>query len=226
MRIRTTVLAACAAVLLVPAAAQAATLSMEGGTLVYRADPGQGSNLLLASNEGSDGTEYLTFHDSAIDDSQISIQTNVCHMDEWIGAVCERNPNRPIRIEGSNDRARLSIFDSESVPDSIPVTINGNGGDDLIKDAFDGHAGRTFNGGAGDDELDGYSGNDTLDGGDGNDTVDGGEDNDVVRGGAGDDQVYGDHYEDPGSDVIDGGPGNDIVEDWDQPEKLDRQPQI
>src|SRR3954447_15223041 len=40
MRFTTPLLATLAAVLLVPAAAQAGTLSFEGDTLVYRADPG------------------------------------------------------------------------------------------------------------------------------------------------------------------------------------------
>ena len=73
------------------------------------------------------------------------------------------------------------------MPDSIPVTINGHGGDDRIEDAYDSAAGRALNGGAGNDEIDAYAGDDTLDGGDGNDKLDGGEGNDRVLGGAGDD---------------------------------------
>jgi hypothetical protein len=40
MRLTSPLLATLAAVLLVPAAAQAGTVSYEGDTLVYRADPG------------------------------------------------------------------------------------------------------------------------------------------------------------------------------------------
>jgi hypothetical protein len=42
MRIKTTLVAACAAALLVPAASQAATLGMEGDTLVYRGEGSEG----------------------------------------------------------------------------------------------------------------------------------------------------------------------------------------
>ena len=112
------------------------------------------------------------------------------------------------------------------MPDSVPVTINGNGGDDTIKDAYDSATGRTLSGGAGNDEIDGYAGNDTLDGGDGNDTLDGGENNDRVLGGDGDDEIHGDGYKNPGADVIDGGPGNDLVSEWTIPENLDRQPAV
>ena len=48
------------------------------------------------------------------------------------GIICERDLNRPIRIEGSDAKDDLSIYSSSAVPDSIPVTINGNGGDDRI----------------------------------------------------------------------------------------------
>ena len=112
------------------------------------------------------------------------------------------------------------------MPDSIPVTINGNGGDDQIKDAYDGQAGRTFTGGAGNDELIGCEGDDTLDGGDGNDTLDGGSGNDRVLGGNGNDAVDGDGYDEPSSDVIDGGAGYDYFEGWTIPSDLQRQPAV
>jgi hypothetical protein len=230
MRIRTTVLGACAAVLLIPAAAQAATLSTDGsGTLVYKVGDNEPMSLILSSYEDWEtGTEYLSFGDSAIDHKNVSIQTALCKDHPNGGIICDRDPNRAIRIEGSNQRDYVSVFSTQDVPDSIPITINGRGGDDTLKDAygFNSHGGRTINGGDGNDELEGYQGNDTLDGGEGNDVVDGGAGSDVVRGGGGDDEVHGDYYEEPGSDVIDGGAGNDIVEDWDDPEKLDRQPQI
>jgi hypothetical protein len=227
MRIRTTVLAACAAALLVPAASQAATLSMDSsGTLVYQAGANEASSLLIGTYEDwQTGETSLQFNDSAIDHDHVSIQTSVCKDDPTGGVICDMDPNRPIRFEGSNLRDRFSVFGGNDVPDSIPMTVNGNGGDDELKDSFS-EASRTFNGGPGNDTIDAYFGNDTADGGDGNDVVDGGGGNDVVRGGNGDDEMYGDHYEDPGADVIDGGPGTDVIEDWDDPEKLDRQPQI
>ena len=224
MRLRTALLAALTGALLVPAASQAATLGMEGDTLVYRGQGSEGNSLLLSSYDDWDtGKTFLRFGESGAD---VQITTDLCEDHEFGGIICERDLNRPIRIEGSDARDDISIFDVDSVPDSIPVTINGNGGDDKLEDAYDAGAGRALSGGAGNDEIYGYAGSDTVDGGDGNDTLDGGEGNDAVRGGAGDDQVDGDGYKDPGTDVIDGGPGYDYVDSWTKPEDLQRQPTV
>jgi len=225
MRLKTALLAACAAALIVPAASQAATLGMEGDTLVYRGEGAEGLNLLLSSYEDWDTDEtYLQFSDYGAD--RVLITTSLCENHEYGGIICKRDPNRPIRVEGSEARDDISIFSSSAVPDSIPVTINGHGGNDSIDDAYDSSTGRTFTGGAGEDEINGFAGNDSLDGGDGNDKLDGGEGNDGVQGGAGDDQVDGDGYKTPGSDVIDGGPGYDYVDEWTIPDQLDRQPAV
>ena len=200
---------------------------MEGDTLVYRADPGQRTSLLLTSYDDWDtGKKFLSFYDSAIEEEQVSIQTDLCQNHQYGGIICNLDPNRPIRVEGSNVRDDISIFSSDDVPDSVPVTINGNGGDDTIKDAYDSATGRALSGGAGNDEIDGYAGNDALDGGDGNDILDGGENDDRVLGGNGDDEIHGDGYKNPGADVMDGGPGNDLVSEWTIPENLDRQPAV
>jgi hypothetical protein len=108
----------------------------------------------------------------------------------------------------------------------MPVTINGNGGNDKLKDAWSAATGRTLNGGAGNDEIWGYDGNDTLDGGDGNDNIDGGSGDDRVLGGAGDDEVDGDGYDEMGTDYVDGGPGYDYVDGWEDPELLDKNPSV
>jgi Ca2+-binding RTX toxin-like protein len=76
-------------------------------------------------------------------------------------------------------------------------------------------AGRTLDGGDGNDVMFGSAGNDTMRGGGGNDEVDGEDGNDNVSGGDGDDTLFGDHFKAPGTDVIDGGPGFDKVDDWD-----------
>ena len=225
MRIKTTLLAACAAALIAPAASQAATLGMEGDTLVYRGEGAEGISLLLSSYDDYDtGKTFLRFSDSGAD--RIQINTGVCQDHQYGGIICERDLNRPIRIEGSSAKDDISIYSTEAVPDSIPVSINGNDGDDRIKDAYDSSAGRVLTGGGGNDEIDGYAGNDTLDGGDGNDKLDGGEGNDRVLGGNGDDAVDGDGYKDPGSDVVDGGAGYDYFGGWTKPEDLQRQPTV
>jgi beta-lactam-binding protein with PASTA domain len=64
-----------------------------------------------------------------------------------------------------------------------------------------------FNGGAGDDRMQGDVGDDTLFGNAGNDRMSGGEGNDTLIGGDGDDIMFGG----PGDDVLKGGPGNDAI---------------
>jgi Ca2+-binding RTX toxin-like protein len=225
MRIKTTLLAACAAALIAPAASQAATLGMEGDTLVYRGEGAEGISLLLSSYDDWDtGKTFLRFGESGAD--RVQINTDICQNHQYGGIICERDLNRPIRIEGSTAKDDISIYSSEAVPDSIPVSINGNDGDDRIRDAYDSSARRVLTGGGGNDEIHGYDCNDTLDGGDGNDKLDGGEGNDKVLGGNGDDAVDGDGYKDPGSDVIDGGAGYDYFEGWTKPEDLQRQPTV
>jgi len=64
-----------------------------------------------------------------------------------------------------------------------------------------------FNGGPGDDRLQGDVGDDTLYGNGGNDRLSGGEGNDELIGGDGDDILFGG----PGDDILKGGPGNDAI---------------
>ncbi|MDX6702009.1 MAG: hypothetical protein QOF26_2235 [Baekduia sp.] len=205
--------AATAACALVPAAANAATLQMEGGTLTYRGEGSEGLSLLVSTLEDG-STTYQSFSDSGAD--RISFDQSICHNPSYSTTVvlCVQNATRPLHIVGSEARDTISIFDAESVPATEPVTIDGQGGDDKIQDAYNIEAGRTLNGGAGNDDIDGYGGDDVIDGGDGNDIVDGGAGNDTVRGGAGDDTMWGDHYKDPGADVLDGGPGTDTIDEW------------
>jgi Ca2+-binding RTX toxin-like protein len=224
MRVRTTLLAATAAVLLVPAVSQAATLKMDGGTLVYDGRGGSGNDLLLSTyTDYNTGVTYLSMGDS---EAPATISTNVCRKVTGIGSVCDLDTNRPFRYEGSESKDYISITSAYDVPDSIPMTFNGNGGNDTLKDAYNGTAGRVLNGGGGNDEVLGYAGNDVMDGGDGNDVMDGGEGDDQVRAGAGNDELDGDGYQEPGSDLVDGGPGYDYVDGWNIPSDLDQQPPV
>src|SRR5215211_2188848 len=100
MRIKTTLLAACAAALIAPAASQAATLGMDADTLVYKGEGSDGISLLLSSyEEFNTGTEYLRFSESGAD--RVLITAGICEDDPVGGVICELDPNRPIRIEGS-----------------------------------------------------------------------------------------------------------------------------
>lgn len=225
MRIRTILLAACAAALIAPAASQAASLGMDGNTLVYNGAGGQGLWMSVSTSEDWDtGVKSLHFSDSG---APVSINTGLCHDNQFGGIDCDLNANRPLRVEGSSARDQLQISQgSDRIPDSMPVTINGNGGNDKLEDAWGAETGRTLNGGPGNDEILGYEGNDTLDGGDGSDNLDGGSGDDRVFGGAGDDEVDGDGFDEVGSDYVDGGPGYDYVDGWEDPEELDKNPAI
>lgn len=211
-------LAAVAAVALAPATAAAATTSFDGDTLVYAPDNGDAVSVLLTSRAGDDDVKYLSFSDSAR--TSFTDRTGgYCFVpqSDTSALLCRLEPRRPIRIEGSDNRDSISIFSSSDVPNTIPITLKGNGGDDTLKDAYDANAGRVFDGGAGADKIEAYGGNDVLLGGDGNDDLDGGEGNDELRGGSGDDKLAGDGYAAPGSDIMDGGDGVDMVDEWNDP---------
>ncbi len=222
-RMLTAAVVAAAALLLPATLAQAATISLENGTIVYRGQAAEGNDLLVSTFQPwDDPNTYLSFNDSA---TQTIVAGAPCFMTEGFDpmALCPLDPNQPLRIEGSAGNDRLSIFNND-VPDAKPIQIHGNAGNDEIEDVFTSTAGRVLTGGPGNDTVLGYGGNDSIDGGDGNDTVDGGVGDDQVRGGAGDDELWGDHYKDPGADLLDGGPGTDYTEEWGIPSDLTQQP--
>jgi hypothetical protein len=210
-----------ATALLAPAAAQAATVSLENGSIVYRGEGAEGLDLLITKYQPwGDPNHYLALGDDGAD-RQAVLAGAPCFMDTNYGAVlCPLD--RPLVVYGSEGNDSLSVYDDDT--DAVPMTIHGNGGNDEITDAFGGGAGRTLTGGPGNDVVIGYHGNDTIDGGDGNDEVDGHDGNDQVRGGAGDDVMWGDHYYGPGADLLDGGPGTDTTEEWGIPSDLTNQP--
>jgi Ca2+-binding RTX toxin-like protein len=94
----------------------------------------------------------------------------------------------------------VNIFSQE--PDLDQLTLNGQGGDDIINAAGirADSIGLTINGG---------DGNDTLTGSDGNDTIVGGRGNDTALMGAGDDTFVWNPGD--GSDIVDGQDGNDTL---------------
>jgi hypothetical protein len=81
---------------------------------------------------------------------------------------------------------------------SIPVTMRGGPGDDLL---LGGSGPDKLLGGAGRDRLVGWRGADVLYGGDGVDTLIGGPGSDVLNGG-------------PGNDTLNGGPGADALRQY------------
>lgn len=119
------------------------------------------------------------------------------------GAVCshpEGNPNELVcaapmiagfEVNSGAGDDRVSVAANVS----IPVTMRGGAGDDVLL------------GGSGPDRLIGGEGNDRLDGGRGNDLLFGGDGNDVLIAGPGHDVLHGGY----GEDKLVEGPGADSV---------------
>jgi len=208
------VVVACA---LVPAAADAATIGMENGSLTYRGEGSEGIFMTLSTTD-ADGAKWLVLGTSGAD--SVTYDHAYCHEDQYLlnAVLCPFDPSVPVQMIGSDgvDTMAMTGFTGD-IPTSYRISMDGRGGDDTLKDTTD-DAGRTLSGGAGNDKIEGYGGDDTLDGGDGNDEVNGNAGNDVVRGGAGDDVVNGDNFKAAGNDVIDGGPGFDQIDDWSIPD--------
>jgi Ca2+-binding RTX toxin-like protein len=212
---------AAATALLAPAVSQAATVSLDSGTIVYRGGDGEGLGLFVSTFQPwGDENTYLLLDD----DVAQTIASGPCFKSEGYdpSVLCPLDASLPLRVEGGGGNDSITI--GSSIPDAKPIAVDGNAGNDEIEDVYLSNAGRSLTGGPGNDAILGYGGNDSIDGGDGNDIVDGGVGDDQVRGGAGDDEMWGDHYKEPGADLLDGGPGTDTTEEWGIPSDLTSQP--
>ena len=225
MRVRTALLAATAAALLVPAASQAATLGMEGNTLVYRGEGSEGNSLLLTDySDWETGTTFLSFYDSGTD--HVQINTSLCQDHEYGGIICERDLNRPIRIEGSERQGQPVDLRQRQRAGLDPDHDQRQRRRRPHPGRLRRQRGRTLNGGAGIDEIDGYAGNDAH-------RRRRRQRQPRRRRGQrrrarrrGRRQVDGDGYKTPGADLVDGGPGYDYVDGWGDPQQLQRQPTV
>jgi Ca2+-binding RTX toxin-like protein len=195
-------LAACAAALLTPGTAMAATVTRAtGGTLVYTADPGRANSV----NVQSDDSREITFY-TAGGDPIGAIAAGCTRSDIYPDEVVTCAPGSAVRVELGDGDDRGVI--SEAV--SVPVVVAGGTGNDVLDDGL---RSNSLDGGAGDDRLNGGAGDDRLLGGDGNDDLQGKAGRDHLDGGAGDDLLHPDGHEDASADVIDGGPGHDTIDD-------------
>jgi hypothetical protein len=194
--------AACA-----PAAAQAATVSYEAETLVYRAAPGETNS--TGPSEGIFDASRLRISDSV----PISLQSDRCTpYDGWV--ECEMPAKVVYDLGDGDDRVSFSFS-----PPGLAAEVYGGDGKDLLEGYVisGGPLAQLLDGGPGNDKIDGDDGDDVVRGGAGDDEVEGGAGNDTVEGGEGNDTLYPDGFEDPATDVVDGGPGFDVVSDYDQP---------
>jgi Ca2+-binding RTX toxin-like protein len=208
LRCKTALLAAASATLLASGTAHAATVSSDGGTLVYTAAPGEFNALTL----DVDSQGRLEIGDNV----SVTINGADCFNDAPSGFT---KCTMPARVRADlGDLDDFSYFGS-SWTTGVAVEIDGGAGKDELK----GYAGngapvaQVLDGGPGNDILNGAEGNDTLRGGDGDDELIGGAGDDQLDGGAGSDLLEPDQFADPGNDVVDGGPGVDKVVDWFDP---------
>jgi hypothetical protein len=184
-------LAAAAATILVPAAAQASVASKSGNTVTVAAGAGEANNMEVRVGMGGvsvtdaagvtagPGCEPYTFDPSRID--------------------CPGGtPDVVVTLADGNDQLRF-------YPDGVgfvgSVNVDAGSGDDGLTLSA---ARETANGGDGNDRIEAQSGDDNLSGGAGDDVVNGGSDSDTIDGGSGRDRLEGD---------CTGcfGPGNDTI---------------
>jgi hypothetical protein len=206
MKLTFPLLAATVAAILVPTAAQAATLSYEGDTLVYRADPGARDSPMLSSSP--DGTKLGVMEDG------LSLPSGCEQPDENFGQVYCVMPAR-VRLE-LGDGDDWNSFSSD-YPRTLPVAVYGGDGKDQLQ-TYNADV-VTLDGGPGADILKGWDSNDTLLGGPGDDEINGSGGSDHIEGGDGNDSISPDTYHDPAPDYVDGGGGFDKVDDWSIPDK-------
>lgn len=202
MTLKTTLSLAAAVTLLLPGAASASTVTRDGGALVYTAAAGATNNVDVQQDDAG----ALTFYTGG-GDPMTAIPDGCAHSEIWPGDVVTCVPGATaVRVELGDGDDRGVVSDAVSVP----VSIAGGAGSDLLED---GPRANTLDGGAGDDKLNGGAGDDVLLGGEGNDDLQGFSGRDRLDGGGGDDLLHPDGYEQANADVVDGGPGLDSIED-------------
>ncbi|HEY8582423.1 MAG TPA: calcium-binding protein [Capillimicrobium sp.] len=201
--------AALAALALVPAAADASTVTREGDTYVFAAD--RAAEIQVTGYDYVD--DRIVFFSSG---EPVTAFPDGCGRESWDDPDTVRCPQgfARVRVEGGAGDDDITVSD-EAIGD-FTATVNGNGGNDTIRGRDHGATERDrYTGGDGDDTLTGGSAPEVLEGGAGLDTLHGNEGADEVRGGEGDDELTGDSYSRAYADVVDGGPGTDSsTSDW------------
>ena len=151
------------------------------------------------SFQGDDGTTYET---SFTDWTWISVSTEIFFRSASRGINSVDfdflSPTQKYLAPASNLYLGGDGVDFVTLPDQILIPGTGLTWDPL----------KTFEGGRGDDAIDGGSLNDTIDGGEGDDRLDGGRGVNTLLGGNGNDVIRGDQGT---FDFVDGGNGIDTI---------------
>ncbi|MEX2197108.1 MAG: hypothetical protein WD844_17690 [Thermoleophilaceae bacterium] len=169
-----------AALLALPSAAHAATVSRTGSVLTFVAHAGERNNVNVEA--ASPQTLIITDPGRPVVIAAGSDCTELDPASPGSGAQCAAPPGTVLALALGDADDRYLAEDGVTLPE----TIAGQDGDDRI---VAGAGAGGLSGGAGDDTLDGGDGNDTLRGDDGADLLRGGSSADDLDGGPGDDRV-------------------------------------
>jgi Ca2+-binding RTX toxin-like protein len=166
------------------------TVSLDAGTLLFEADNNSTDNVEIRAT-GDSTLEIVVGNGDTIDlgagtDSGFERSDGDTVLTVTLGAG-EADVSRIEVLTGN----RADTVVVESVPQSLPVLVDGGGGTDSLSaaslvssiDLVGGEGNDTLIGGQGDDNLNGGGGRDVLVGGPGSDTLDGGTGADKLTGG-------------------------------------------
>lgn len=192
--------------LLLPAAAPAATVRVTGGVLVFEAEPGERNDFDIDSEESDPGQIHVFEYGNTLTP----------------GAGCVPDPSAAPMMQtallcvGADAGARVELLDGDDTVFAgrllVPLELRGGPGVDSV---YAGAAADDVDGGPGADELWGGRGADRIAGGDGDDTLDGDGGRDVVDG-----QIT-EYLDQPGADALAGGNGDDVLRGNGGPDTLE-----
>jgi hypothetical protein len=186
-----------------PGAAQAATITAEGDTLVYRSEAGDRSSLYVRDSYPAGRVRFEDW-------VGITSAPASCTIHEPETVDCDV-PGR-IRVEFGPQNDAFAFGDGYTL--ALPIEVSGGAGDDKLYGDADVANREVLRGGDGKDVIDGFGGDDEIDGGAGDDQLEGNGGADTVLGGDGNDTLSGDDQAAPAADLVDGGNGNDLLKDY------------
>jgi Ca2+-binding RTX toxin-like protein len=187
----TVVLLTAAIALVLPAAASAGTVGVNGGELEFVASDGVANTVTVTGGGGQ-----ITIKDAGQDIQILPFADPGCTKPTFDSATC---PAVTVNVDAGDlpDTVDASAALVTGPTPAGGVFVSGGDGNDTLIGCPNGD---TLNGDAGDDTIEGRDGDDSLTGGDGNDNI---------KGGAGDDALETVTFETLGNDTLDGGEGND-----------------
>jgi hypothetical protein len=151
-----------ALMLVLPASAQAADVSVTSGVLHFTAEPGKTNNVTFDENP----TGTVTVGTGSEDEDPLVAGTGC--MPASATVVCPGVTSAVIDVGDMSDRVTATRRSPNFGLVDVPAIIAGGDGNDAL---LGGLSNDSIDGGAGDDDIDGSVGDDSLRGGDGNDVL-------------------------------------------------------